>query len=97
MCTETMDITELRIFPSKQENSPVKAFCHATFNGTLKVAGIKIKEGKKGIYVTFPFVRSADGKTYPVVMPVDPDKRRAISNRILATWVINHCVDDYSV
>jgi stage V sporulation protein G len=97
MCSTAMDITELKIFPSKREQSPIKAFCHATFNNTLVISGIKIMEGKKGVYVAFPFSRGSDGKSYPVVLPVNKEARRAISNRILATWVVNHCMDDYTV
>jgi stage V sporulation protein G len=92
----TLDITELRIYPTKKE-SAIKAFCTATFNHALCVSGIRIKEGKKGVYVAFPLTTSATGKRHPVVFPATGEARREISNRILATYVINHCVDDYTL
>lgn len=97
MYSQTLDITDLRIFPSKKEGSPVKAYCHATFNNSLVVSGIRIRQGKKGVFVSFPFASGSNGKLYPVVLPANKEARKSICNRILATWVINHCVDDYTV
>ncbi|OGJ90448.1 MAG: hypothetical protein A2268_02990 [Candidatus Raymondbacteria bacterium RifOxyA12_full_50_37] len=90
-----LDITELRIYPVKEKKSNLLAFCTATFNNALVVSGIRIKEGVKGVYVTFPVQKSGD-KTYPIVFPASEEARKEISNRILATYIINHCVDDYS-
>ncbi len=98
MCSRILEITDLQIFPSKRENSNLRAFCKATFNHSLVVAGIRIKEGKKGIYVAFPLQSAADGKKkFPMVYPASGDARKEISNRILATYVVNHCVDEYDV
>ena len=93
-----LDITELKIVPTKLENSQTIAFCKATFNNSLIVNGIRIREGKKGIYVTYPFTGGKpQKKVWPVVYPANKEARKEISNRILATYVINHCVDDYEV
>jgi len=91
-----LDITNLKIMPSKFDDSPTRALCTAVFNDALVVSGIRIKEGKKGIYVSFPMMsRHGNPKPRPVVYPANPVARKEISNRILATYVINHCVDDY--
>lgn len=93
-----LDITDLKIMPTKTENSQTIAFCKAVFNHSLVVNGIRIREGKKGIYVTFPFSGgNTQKKIWPVVYPANKEIRKEISNRILATYVINHCVEDYSV
>ena len=93
-----LDITDLKIMPSKILNSPVRALCTATFNDALTVSGIRIKEGKKGIYVAFPLSsRFGSPKAMPVVYPSNPEAKREIVNRILATYVINHCIDEYQV
>lgn len=99
MATAMLDITDLKIMPSKWENSSTRALCSATFNHSLVVHGIRIIEGKKGIYVAFPLTggRSAGARFRPVVYPANAEARKEISNRILATYVINHCVDEYTV
>jgi DNA-binding cell septation regulator SpoVG len=99
MNAQCLDITELKIVPTKLENSPTLAFCKATFNDSLVVNGIRIREGKKGIYVAFPLSGGKPQKNrfLPIVYPANPQAKKEISNRILATYVINHCVDDYEV
>ena len=82
-----LKITDLKIKPCKQ-SAELLATCTATFNDALVVSGIKIKEGKSGIYISFPL--GAYGR--PVVYPASPESRREISNRILATYVVNHCI-----
>jgi hypothetical protein len=49
----------------------------------------------RAIYVAFPIQDGLNGKKFPVVYPASGDARKEISNRILATYVVNHCVDDY--
>lgn len=78
-------ITELFIAPVKGrlESGPSGklAGVRAVLNGDLLIKA-KICEGADGLYVGFPglgFV-GADG----------PKIRRELSNRILATWVINY-------
>ncbi len=99
MNTQSIDITDLKIVPTKFENSQTIAFCQAIFNNSLVVNGIRIREGKKGIYVAYPFaggnLKKKDFR--PIVYPANKEARKEISNRILATYVINHCVDDYKV
>lgn len=98
MCMDNLDITDLKIFTvNKQGSNKIKAFCRATFNGFLNVSNICIKEGKKGIYVAFPFQKDNKGNLRKIVYPASKKAMKAIKNRILATYVLNHCVDDYSL
>lgn len=93
-----LDITDLRITPNPRPDSQVRAFCTATFNNALVVSGIRITEGKKGIYIRFPLSsRFGSPKPRPIVYAATPEAKKEISNRILATYVINHCIDDYEV
>ena len=91
MCN--LDITDLKIYPTKKQDSNVRALCIATFNDALVVSGLRIKEGKKGIYLAFPLQKSGDN-VHPIVYPTSGEARKEISNRILATYVVNHCVDE---
>ena len=90
----SLEITDLRIYPNRETDSKTLAYCIVTFNNALIVSGIRILEGEKGIYVAFPI-----NDTYPnqrtVVYPSSGEARKEISNRILATYVVNHCVDEY--
>jgi len=89
----SLDITELKIYPVKERVTETIAFCTATFNAALTVCGIRIREGKKGIYVAFPSQKSRE-RRYAIVYPANEEVKKEISNRILATYVINHLEDD---
>ena len=88
-----LELTELKIYPSEKGDSAVKAICIATFNNSLIVSGIKIKEGEKGIYIAFPLAGTYPNQR-PVVYPTSGDVRKEISNRILSTYIVNHCIDN---
>jgi stage V sporulation protein G len=93
---QTLELTDLTIHPSKFEDSKTRALCTATFNHALTVTGIRIIQGIKGIFVSFPKTgKRTAGKSCPIVYPANPDIKKTIESRILATYVINHCVDDY--
>lgn len=93
---DIIEITDLEIYPCKEEND-ILAYASATFNNSLVVRGIKIVEGKKGVYVAFPLNKNHLGNFYPIVYPSNPEAKKAISNRILATYVVNHCMDECEV
>jgi len=95
---ETLELTDLTIHPSKFEDSKTRAICTATFNHALTVTGIRIIQGNKGIYVAFPRTnRFGSEKSRPIVYTANPETRKLIESRILATYVINHCINDYVV
>ena len=89
-----LEITELKFFPAKKRpaegGSNVRAFCTVIFNQALIVSGVRIREGKKGIYITFPLNTAPDGRRWPLVYPASGEARRNISAHILANYALNH-------
>lgn len=77
-----MTITDLSIVPV-QDQKPCRADCAVTFDSNLTLTGIQVREGKKGIFIHFP----------SVVRFADEARKKETENRILATYVINHCLD----
>jgi len=83
-----LDVTHLEIVPLKNELFPVHvkgqniATFKATVNESLVVSG-SIKASKKGIYCT-----------YPKGISFLKDAKKTLSNRILATYVINYCIEE---
>ena len=85
-----LEITDLKFVPVKKENSDTRAFCTAIFNQALIVAGIRVRQGKKGIYVTFPVNTAPDGRRWPLVYPASGEARRNIAAHILANYAFNY-------
>ena len=74
-----MEITEVRISIS---NDRVKAYASITFDNLLVVHGIKILDGKKGVFVAMPSKRSGD-KFKDLVHPLNTEFRKHIQETIL--------------
>jgi len=74
-----MEITEVRISIS---NDRVKAYASITFDNLLVVHGIKILDGKKGVFVAMPSKRSGD-KFKDLVHPLNTEFRKQIQDTIL--------------
>ena len=78
-----MEITEVRI--SIADDPKVKAYTSITFDNILVVHGIKILDGKKGIFVAMPSRRSGD-KFKDLVHPLNTEFRKVIQDRILSEY-----------
>jgi len=75
-----MDITEIRV--SISDDKKVKAYVSVTFDSILVIHGIKILDGKKGIFVAMPSKRVGD-KFKDLVHPLNTDFRKLIQEKIL--------------
>ena len=53
-----------------ETGSPLKAFVDVSINQVL-VKGVRIVEGKNGLFITMPQTQAKDGKWYPSVMLLD--------------------------
>ena len=78
-----MEITEIRILPC--EDSKIKAYVSVTFENILVVHGIKILDGKKGVFVAMPSKRSGD-KFKDLVHPLNTEFRNLIQEKILTEY-----------
>lgn len=88
-----MEITEVRIFLS--DDVKVKAYVSMTLDNVLCIHGIKILDGKKGIFVAMPSKRSSE-KFKDIVHPLNTNFRKIIQDRILEEYhkkqIENSCV-----
>jgi stage V sporulation protein G len=78
-----MEITEVRV--SISDDKKIKAYASVTFDGALVVHGIKILDGKKGIFIAMPSKRSGD-KFKDLVHPLNSEFRKTIQDKILSTY-----------
>jgi stage V sporulation protein G len=79
----SMDITEVRVFLS--DDIKVKAYASITLDNILVIHGIKILDGKKGIFVAMPSKRSGE-KFRDLVHPLNTEFRKIIQDKILEEY-----------
>jgi stage V sporulation protein G len=66
-------------------DSKTKAFVDVAFDGIV-VKGLRIVEGKNGLFLSMPRHQGKDGKWYETVFPVTKEARQNLSDTVLAAY-----------
>ncbi len=85
MTVKTMEITVKRVH--KFENSgALKGFADIAINDVLIIKGLRIVEGKKGLFVSMPQTQGKDNRWYDSFYPVSAEARQQIQEEVLAAY-----------
>lgn len=68
------------------DNSKVKGLASAALGGQFAVNGIKIVEGKKGLFVTMPSKMNDEGDYVDMFHPITKDSRTQFNNAVLKAY-----------
>ena len=79
-----MEMEVARIYKTSN-GSALKAFVDIVI-GQLLVKGVRIIEGKEGLFVTMPQVSGKDGKFYPTVMCLDDSLKEKLEKVVLKAY-----------
>ena len=76
-------ITRLILFDGE---GPLRAFCDVAVGDLLLVKGVRVIEGRQGLFVSMPRQQSKDGTWYDSVVPLSGRMRMEISQMVLETF-----------
>jgi len=62
---------------------PTKAFCDILLGGAFAVKGLRVIEGKEGLFLGMPQEQSRDGKWYDIFRPASPEIRKELQDLVL--------------
>ncbi|MCK4321232.1 septation regulator SpoVG [candidate division WOR-3 bacterium] len=79
-----MDITEVRV--TLREEPRLKAFVNVTFDNDFVVRGMKVIEGKNGLFVAMPSRRSKDGTFRDIAHPINNEMRKRLEDIVLEEY-----------
>ncbi len=79
-----MEMEVARIYKTSN-GSALKAFVDIVI-GQLLVKGVRIIDGKEGLFVTMPQVSGKDGKFYPTVMCLDDSLKEKLEKVVLEAY-----------
>lgn len=65
---------------------PTKAFCDLLILDTFLVRGLRVIEGKNGLFVGMPREQGRDGKWYETFYPLAKDMRKGLEELILDSY-----------
>lgn len=63
-----------------------RAFCDVAIAEAFLVKGIKVVEGKKGLFVSMPQEKGKDGQWYGTVIPLSKEAHQQISEVVLKAY-----------
>ena len=81
-----MEITEVKVFPrgtADAEDQKLKAYASITFDGSFVVRGLKVIDGKNGLFVVMPSRKLSDGTFKDIAHPLNNDMRKTIEMMVL--------------
>lgn len=64
----------------------IKAFCDINLLDLFVVKGLKVVEGKEGLFVGMPSEPGKDGKWYNTFMPLNKEVREALDRVVLEAY-----------
>ena len=64
----------------------LRAFCDLEIGGQFLVKGIRVVEGKNGLFVSMPQEKGKDGNWYDTVLPLSKETRRHLSQVVLSAY-----------
>ncbi len=79
-----MNITEVRI--SLRDDQKLKAFASITLEDCFVIRGLKIIEGKQGLFVAMPSRKRKDGEYQDIAHPINNDARAAMEMIVLKAY-----------
>jgi len=85
METNTFEIQVQRMYRFESDR-PLKAFADIIVNDALLIKGIKVLEGKNGLFVSMPQEQAKDKKWYDSVRCLTQDVREQITEVVLAVY-----------
>jgi stage V sporulation protein G len=79
-----VNITEIHV--NIREEDKLKAFVNITFDDVFVVRGLKVIEGKEGLFVCMPSRKLEDGTYKDIAHPITNEFRRQLEMQVLAEY-----------
>ena len=79
-----LNITEIRIKKLNKE-SPIKAFASVTISNAIAIHGIKVLDGKDGLYIAMPSRKEKD-KHFDIAHPINPEARELLEHAVIEAY-----------
>ena len=69
-----------------ETDGAIKAFVDIVVNDALLIKGLRVIEGKKGLFVSMPKDQGKDKRWYDTIMPLTKEAREEISSAVLSAY-----------
>ena len=73
---------DVRINSLTPDNGSIKAIASVNFGDCIAVKGVKVMEGKNGLFVSMPSQKGKDGNYHDICFPITADFRNQLNNAV---------------
>jgi stage V sporulation protein G len=96
MSINGIEITDVIIFPvkCKVKGAHIQAFARIILNDQFVISGIRVMEGKNGVFVKYPYEISETNRKCDICFPVTAELRTYISDQVLSQYNITMNIDN---
>jgi stage V sporulation protein G len=77
---------EIRIYPLDEQKGNVKAFASVSVDDIVAIKGIRVIDGKNGLFTAMPQSRDKNGEHRDIAFPINGDLRKAINKAVLEQY-----------
>ena len=81
---ENQEVQVVRLYRLEGE-SKIKAFADVSI-GNFIIKGLKVLDGKNGLFLSMPQEKAKDGKWYDTVFPVTKEARKSLTELVLEAY-----------
>lgn len=81
-----MEITKVNVYKVEINNSNLRAFASINIDDELVIKNLKVVDGKKGLFVSYPSEKGSVGEYYDQVYPLNKETRDYIEETILEAY-----------
>ena len=85
MATQVLDLAVKRI-TKLNGNGSTKAFCDVAVASAYLIKGIRVVDGKKGLFVSLPREQGKNGQWYETVVPLTKEARERLAEVVLEAY-----------
>lgn len=85
MSQEKLNLKVERLYRFEGDGA-MKAFADIVFNDSILIKGLRVIEGKKGLFISMPKLQGKDKKWYDTIMPLNIEVKNQISEAVLSAY-----------
>jgi stage V sporulation protein G len=82
---ESMEITEVRVFPVNNEER-LKAYATITIDNVFLIRDLRIINGNAGLFVAMPSRKMKDGSFKDIAHPLNSETRQMIEKKVIPEY-----------
>lgn len=73
---------DVRINSLTPDNGSIKAIASVNFGDCIAVKGVKVMDGKNGLFMSMPSQKGKDGNYHDICFPITADFRNQLNNAV---------------